>query len=73
MNSLTWPKAKTELREDTEPDFASCFSPETVGLIQGLGDSPESLSLKADYLKGCNFFWEFFPVFFGNFFPFFEV
>eukprot|EP00435_Cladocopium_sp_Y103_P049654 s3768_g15.t1 len=28
-------KAKSELREDNEPDFASCFSPETVGYSSG--------------------------------------
>ena len=54
MISFTWPKAKSELREDTEPEFSSCFSPETVGLIQGLGDTPESLALKAEYVKAFN-------------------
>ena len=52
--SLTRPKAKPELGEDSEPNLASCFSPETVGLIQGLGDSPESLALKSEYLKAFN-------------------
>ena len=38
-----------------EPDEeAGMFSPETKALIKGLGDSPESLQLKAEILGAAN-------------------
>ena len=40
--------------EDTELDMELCFSPETNALIKGLGDSPESMMLKVEYMRAAN-------------------
>lgn len=45
---------KHEVAVTSSPDFTSCFSPETVALIKGLGDSPESLALKSEYMNALN-------------------
>ena len=43
------------LGENEEPDDeAGLFSPETRALLKGLGDSPESLQLKAEILGAAN-------------------
>ena len=42
---------KEEHGDDCAPPF---FSPETSKLISGLGDSPESMQLKAEILKAAN-------------------
>ena len=41
------------MKNEPEED-ASVLSPETKALIKGLGDSPESLKLKADILGAVN-------------------
>ena len=47
----TFLEVKTEVRDD---DHGNLFSPETKALIKGLGDSPESLALKAEIIGAAN-------------------
>ena len=43
--------AKAELED---ADWCNSFSPETSALLKGLGDTPDSLALKSEYLKSFN-------------------
>ena len=45
---------KTKPEGDADGDWRNSFSPETCALLKGLGDSPESLALKSEYLKSIN-------------------
>ena len=40
--------------EGDDGDWSNSFSPETCALLKGLGDTPDSLALKAEYLKSIN-------------------
>ena len=47
--------ARSQVKPESEDaDWASAFSPETSALLKGLGDSPESLELKASYMQSIN-------------------
>lgn len=45
---------KVKDEHDEDGGGAPVFSPDTSKLIAGLGDSPESLQLKAEILKAAN-------------------
>lgn len=45
-------EVKNEASEDDHHE--QLFSPETKALIKGLGDSPESLALKAEIIGAAN-------------------
>ena len=42
------------MKNEEPDDEAGLFSPETRALLKGLGDSPESLQLKAEILGAAN-------------------
>ena len=42
------------MKPECTDDDVGVFSPETRALIKGLGDSPESLQLKAEILNAAN-------------------
>ena len=44
----------SKVKRETMGDPFACFSPETTALISGLGDSPESVALKAEILLSAN-------------------
>ena len=43
-----------EVKKEVPRDDDGLFSPETKALIKGLGDSPESLALKAEIIGAAN-------------------
>ena len=47
--------AAAKVKTEREPeDDGHMFSPETKALLKGLGDSPESMQLKAEILSAAN-------------------
>lgn len=55
MGYTIYPFGVTEVKpENFDGDLYNAFSPETSALLKGLGDSPESLQLKAEYMQSIN-------------------
>jgi len=55
MGYTIYPFGVTEVKpENFDGDLFNAFSPETSALLKGLGDSPESLQLKAEYMQSIN-------------------
>ena len=46
--------ASSKVKREQDVEWSDAFSPETSALLKGLGDSPESLQLKASYLQSFN-------------------
>lgn len=43
-----------KVKREPDEEETGLFSPETKALIKGLGDSPESMALKAEILSAAN-------------------
>lgn len=52
MPNHCYSEVKPEGGSDAE--WHNAFSPETSALLKGLGDTPESMQLKAEYMRSLN-------------------